>query len=518
MSVDPGTGTYGSWTAYSASRAFTLAGGDGTKTVRVQYVDTAGNVATLTDTIVLSTGVPDTTAPRTTSDAKATYEAPATILLTPTDEAGGSGVAHTYYKLDGGAQSEGLTVTTSSLGAHTLEFWSVDNASNAETPHNTAAFTVFAPGSGPRTFSFTGGDQTYTVADGVTAVDVDLYGGAGGGIDGIGGGLGGHVHATIPVTVGQVLTLKVGGAGAGDGGTAGGWPTGGAGDGSHGAAGGGSSSILLGTTILAEAGGGGGADHADGPGGDGGAQGWLPGGGQTGDNQGGAGGGGGWNGGAAYPAHEGGGDGGTSYIAVGTGTLTAGVQNGDGSIVVTPVRGGNSRTFAATGADQSFTVPDGVSAITVDLKGAQGGNGGGLGGVVHATIPVTAGELLTVRVGDTAGWPNGGAGTDSGGAGGGSSSVLLGTAVLAEAGGGGGFAGGGEPGGAGGASLASDPGGNDFGADGYMYGAGGGGGWNGGDSPGDDTSGSGGTSRIAVGTGTMTAGAWEGDGSVVISW
>src|SRR5512139_1848357 len=61
MSVDPGTGTYGPWIAYAASSPIALSGADGTKTVRVQYRDTTGNVLTLTDTIFL-----DATAPYTT--------------------------------------------------------------------------------------------------------------------------------------------------------------------------------------------------------------------------------------------------------------------------------------------------------------------------------------------------------------------------------------------------------------------------------------------------------------------
>lgn len=86
---------------------------------------------------------PDTTAPVTTSNAVATYVVSAVIKLTPTD-VGGSGVANTYYKLDGGTQTAGTTISTSALGAHTLEFWSVDVSGNIETHHN-IGFTVTAP-------------------------------------------------------------------------------------------------------------------------------------------------------------------------------------------------------------------------------------------------------------------------------------------------------------------------------------------------------------------------------------
>ena len=515
MSIDPGTGTYGSWVAYNGASAITLPTGDGIKTVRTQYRDVNGNVSTLSDSIIL-----DTTAPTTTSSATsgATYTGIQVFTLTPTD-AGGSGVALTSWQLDStsGTWASGTSVSVpapaSGTVSHTLYWYSTDNAGNSEAQAS-ATFSVTAPAPGSsQSFSYTGADQTYSVPSGVTALTVDVYGAEGGEFDGAFGGPGGLVQAVIPVTPGQVLTVKVGGAG-GDGTP--GWPNGGGAG--HGGGGGGSSSILLGTTVLAEAGAGGGGDHIDtGPsGGAGGEMGWLPGGNQFGGVGEGAGGGGGWNGGAGSLVHEGGGGGGTSYVAVGSGSLSAGVQTGNGLVVVTPVLPG-TQTFNASGENQFFTVPAGITAVTVNLHGAQGGNGGGPGGLVHASIPVMPGQVLTVRVGDSAGWPNGGTGTNWGGAGGGSTSILLGSSVLAEAGGGGGFADGTDPAGAGGASPATDPGGNQNGADG-LYGGGGGGGWNGGYLPGDDTSGNGGTSRIAVGTGLLTPGAREGDGLATISW
>ncbi|HSK47351.1 MAG TPA: hypothetical protein VLA05_05010 [Coriobacteriia bacterium] len=84
----------------------------------------------------------DTTAPVTTSNAAASYVSMAAIALSATDA--GSGVAATYYKLDGGAQVAGTAVVTSALGSHTLQFWSVDKAGNIEAA-KTANFTVTAP-------------------------------------------------------------------------------------------------------------------------------------------------------------------------------------------------------------------------------------------------------------------------------------------------------------------------------------------------------------------------------------
>jgi len=330
MRVDPGTGTYGAWGAYSTSQAITLPAGNGLKTVNVQYRDNAGNTVTKTDTITLDVLIVDFTAPITTSDAVGMYSGDATIHLTATDNAGGSGVAHTYYILDGGAQAEGTTIVVTApptgSASHTIEFWSVDVAGNPEFPHGSANFTVASlSGAASATYAYTGASQVFTVPSGVSEITVDLFGGQGGDIDWISGGRGGQVHATIPVVAGQVLTVNVGG-GVGDAESTGGWPNGGGCGGGHGSAGGGSSTIVSGASILAEAGGGGGADHNDGPGGDGGYDGWLPGGGQPGGWADGTGGGGGWN--------DGGGDGGTSYIAVGTGILTPGANSGHGQVTV----------------------------------------------------------------------------------------------------------------------------------------------------------------------------------------
>lgn len=126
-------------------------------------------------------------------------------------------------------------------------------------------------------------------------------------------------------------------------------------------------------------------------------------------------------------------------------------------------------TFGFTGAPQSFTVPLGITSITVVAKGAAGGPSdspgvgvGGLGATVSATLSVTPGETLTVQIGglgDTGstvtpanGGYNGGGntGTTGGGAGGGATTLLRSATLLVIAGAGGG--GGGNGGGNGGAS------------------------------------------------------------------
>jgi len=118
--------------------------------------------------------VVDVTAPATTSNAKATYVSSATIKLTATDA--GSGVAATYYKLDGAAQVAGTTIATSAIGSHTIEFWSVDVAGNTETPHKNASFTITAPvpdTTAPTTASDALAKYYYSAAIHLTATDND---------------------------------------------------------------------------------------------------------------------------------------------------------------------------------------------------------------------------------------------------------------------------------------------------------------------------------------------------------
>lgn len=168
--------------------------------------------------------------------------------------------------------------------------------------------------------------------------------------------------------------------------------------------------------------------------------------------------------------------------------------------------------FSYTGANQFFSVPEGVTELVLDLWGAGGESAsadlggadceyvpGGGGGYVNARIPVTPGEVLTVRVGGApanhigAGWPDGGNGwldqVRMGrrvytfgvyGGGGGSSSILRGDTVLVEAGGGNSGFPCTDPVGGGVAGTCSPSGnqrGNDYGSTG---GSAGGGGWCGG--------------------------------------
>lgn len=111
--------------------------------------------------------------------------------------------------------------------------------------------------------------------------------------------------------------------------------------------------------------------------------------------------------------------------------------------------------FDFTGKVQTYTVPDNVTLVYVDLWGAGGGNGGGSGAHVAGDLAVTPGEAFSVIVGQSTGGiyysagPSGrvfgGGGSETGfsdvlaGGGGGRSAIqLLGVDVVDAAGGGGG--------------------------------------------------------------------------------
>ena len=122
-------------------------------------------------------------------------------------------------------------------------------------------------------------------------------------------------------------------------------------------------------------------------------------------------------------------------------------------------------TFDFTGAEQSWTVPEGVFEATFVVNGAAGGpdNQGdtGLGGQAEATAEVTPGAVYTIVVGGAGQSIKGGAPPQTtvgipGAGGGGGSAVLLDTDVLLVAGGGGGSSENPGAGGAGGGAQGSE--------------------------------------------------------------
>jgi hypothetical protein len=203
------------------------------------------------------------------------------------------------------------------------------------------------------------------------------------------------------------------------------------------------------------------------------------------------------------------------------------------ALLAAPHARATTQTFNYTGTEQNFVVPAGVTSITVTASGAQGGAGGaalgsphagGNGGTTTATIPVTAGETLSIFVGGAG--VNGGAGNTGGGSGGynGGGAGANGTTDSTGAGGGGAsdvrqggnglgdrvvVAGGGGGGGAAFSGGVGGNGGNATGADGASAtfgGTGGGGGTS-------STGGAGGSGQGASGAGGAGALALGGAGS-----
>ncbi len=93
--------------------------------------DKAGNTASAT----VSGLKIDGTTPSTTATAPSGWNNTSVeVTLSASDSL--SGVAGTYYKLDGGAaQTYTSAITISADGVHTLEYWSVDSAGNEEAHH-----------------------------------------------------------------------------------------------------------------------------------------------------------------------------------------------------------------------------------------------------------------------------------------------------------------------------------------------------------------------------------------------
>jgi len=122
------------------------ASGSARHTVEYWSTDLAFNTEAhhLADVTVNSPGA-DTTPPTTTSNAVSTYSGAATIVLSASDGPGGSGVASTYYVLDGAPAVQGTTVVVqppaSGSQQHTIQFYSVDAAGNIETPKPEPAFS-----------------------------------------------------------------------------------------------------------------------------------------------------------------------------------------------------------------------------------------------------------------------------------------------------------------------------------------------------------------------------------------
>ena len=142
--------TWNSWETPSATKAWTLTSGDGTKTVYYQIRDSAGNVETYTDTIVLDTVGPSGSIIINSGDTYTTSSS-VTLSLTYSDSLG-SGVSQVRYSNDASSWSswESASPTkawdlASGDGTKNVYFQIKDNAGNVATYTNTITLDTSLP-------------------------------------------------------------------------------------------------------------------------------------------------------------------------------------------------------------------------------------------------------------------------------------------------------------------------------------------------------------------------------------
>ena len=280
---------------------------------------------------------------------------------------GGSGVTATNVIVGSSTSVTASFVLdlAAAAGPRTVTVTTADGTSGPQT------FTVNLPLPGTTTFNYTGGSEAFVVPAGVVSITIVATGAQGGigfGALGAVGGLGGRTTATVSVTPGASLTVRVGGVGpngAADSATAGGFNGGGGSDG-DGGGGGGASSVRDGATPLVVVGGGGGGGAESGGttriGGSGGAGGGLAANPGQSPPQGGGGGGGG--------TQSVGGTGGTRGSVTGAnGTAGASVQGGVGGAHQPGVIGGGG------GGGGYFGGGGGGGGNPSDAGGGGGGGG-----------------------------------------------------------------------------------------------------------------------------------------------
>ena len=102
--------SWSGWEAYNTSKAWTLTGGDGTKTVYVQYSDVAGNVSSsFTDTIILDTTAPSSYASSPAQSVNLSF----TVSWTGIDATSGVAYYDAQYRVGtGGTWTNWLTHTS----------------------------------------------------------------------------------------------------------------------------------------------------------------------------------------------------------------------------------------------------------------------------------------------------------------------------------------------------------------------------------------------------------------------
>lgn len=122
--------------------------GSATHTIQWYSIDKANNQETTKSVTFTVAAVPsqDTTPPTTTASfspaATALVNANQPVTLAATDNAGGSGVKATFYKVDAGGFVPGTAFTVAGEGLHSFSYYSVDNAGNTEPIHTANTFRI----------------------------------------------------------------------------------------------------------------------------------------------------------------------------------------------------------------------------------------------------------------------------------------------------------------------------------------------------------------------------------------
>jgi len=336
----------------------------------------------------------------------------------------GTGSAYTFQAADANNNALLSIQDNGSVGVGTTTLSALFTVAGGAT----AASTVFSSAS-------TG--VSYTVPAGVTQLVVKTWGGGGGGAgsqdgsdSGGAGGGGGFAQATITVTPGETLTIKVGGGGGAGGHSSGSGGTNGGGSGGlvEGAlvggsgGGGGYSEVLRGSTPLVQAGGGGGGGYAGefsgngGGGGAGGGNSGVAGGSTFSGNGGGAGtqstgGTGGPNttcfdsGSAGNGSANQGGTGGSngSFCNASGGGGGGGQFGGGGGGLSNSGAGGGGGSDLVTGSNTAETAGSGVNAAnSSDANYAGNAGKGGSGSTGSSGGAGTDGRVVIVTVSTTA--------------------------------------------------------------------------------------------------------------------
>jgi hypothetical protein len=124
-------------TQLTYSGAFPVSG-DTTHHITFWSVDNAGNAETAHPvTIAIDSTTPATTDSLTGTLGSAGWYTSATVNVTLSATDTTSGIANTFYTIDGGAQrAYSGAFAVGGDGSHTIAFWSVDAAGNAETSHS----------------------------------------------------------------------------------------------------------------------------------------------------------------------------------------------------------------------------------------------------------------------------------------------------------------------------------------------------------------------------------------------